>query len=213
MVLSRFLFFLKSQIRKQNNSNVPKTMSSLLIVADETSYGTDSISVETWNKDCRVIIGKYCSIGSNLKVILGGHNSQWISTFPFAESQSEAILVGDREGHPLMYGDVNIHNDVWIGSSVTIIGGVHIHDGAIIAAGSHVVSDVPAYSVFGGNPAKFIKFRFDETIVSKLIEIKWWGYSRSTIQTFSHLLCQSPTMNKLDDLQNALEQSSDFNTN
>lgn len=68
-------------------------------------------------------------------------------------------------------------NDVWIGEGVTLANGIQIGDGAIVAANSHVVKDVPAYAIVGGNPAKLIKYRFSEDVIARLLRVKWWNYS------------------------------------
>ena len=78
-------------------------------------------------------------------------------------------------------GQILIQNDVWVGHNVTIMPGVTIHNGAVIAANSHVVKDVPPYAIVGGNPAKIIKYRFSEDIIDKLITIQWWNWSNEKI--------------------------------
>lgn len=74
-----------------------------------------------------------------------------------------------------------IGNDVWIGYEATIMPGVKIGDGAIIASKSVVTKDIPAYSIVGGNPAKIIKFRFDKERIKELLEISWWNWSAEKI--------------------------------
>ena len=69
-----------------------------------------------------------------------------------------------------------IGNDVWIGYETTFMPGVNVGDGAIIAAQSVVVSNVPAYSIVGGNPAKCIRQRFDDRVVESLLDIAWWNW-------------------------------------
>jgi virginiamycin A acetyltransferase len=65
-------------------------------------------------------------------------------------------------------GDTIIENDVWIGQNVTILPGVHIENGAIIGANSVVASDIPAYSIVAGNPAKKIRKRFPDATIERL---------------------------------------------
>ena len=81
----------------------------------------------------------------------------------------------DGKSYP-QKGDINIGNDVWIGYNATMMAGVTIGDGAIIATNATVIKDVEPYSIVGGNPAKEIKKRFSEDIISKLLELKWWNW-------------------------------------
>ena len=83
---------------------------------------------------------------------------------------------------------MTIGNDVWIGQSTIILSGVTIGDGAIIGANSLVTKDVKPYAVVGGNPAKLIKYRFDEDTIDKLLKIKWWDWSIDKIIHNRHLL-------------------------
>lgn len=121
----------------------------------------------------KLVIGKFCSIARGVTIVLGGeHNTHWISTYPFS-----AIFQNKKhiEGHPASKGDIVIGNDVWIGTEAIILSGVHLGDGAVVAARSVVTKDVPPYAIVGGNPAKVIKYRFDETSIKLLLEKKWWS--------------------------------------
>lgn len=86
-----------------------------------------------------------------------------------------------KEGELPYKGDTEIGNDVWIGYEATIMPGVKIDSGAIIATKSVVTADVPAYSVVGGNPAKVIKYRFDKSTINELLAIAWWDWSAEKI--------------------------------
>ena len=127
-----------------------------------------------------VLVGRYTSIGHNV-IFLSGYNHDYkrVSTYPF-----EDIMNG---GSTNGYTDVNhyqiiIGNDVWIGRGVTILGGVRIGNGAVIGANSVVAKNVPPYAIVVGNPAKVIKYRFEEDIISKLQKIKWWYWDRKLIE-------------------------------
>lgn len=86
-------------------------------------------------------------------------------------------------------GDIVIGNDVWIGRESIIMPGVKIGDGAIIAAYSVVTKDVEPYSVVGGNPARFIKKRFNDELIELLLEFKWWDLSPEKLVAVLPLLC------------------------
>jgi len=88
-------------------------------------------------------------------------------------------------------GDTVIGNDVWIGQNATILPGVHIGDGAIIGANSVVGSDAEAYTIVAGNPARVIRKRFDDELISLMLEWKWWDYSIEEINQFIPILTSS----------------------
>jgi len=117
-----------------------------------------------------VEIGRYCSIGRSCNIGLGHHDHTKISTSPFFPHDSKSLPTAQE--NPIRR--VIIGNDVWIGDKVMVTSGVKIGSGSIIAAGSVVTKDVAPYSIVGGLPAKKIKMRFDENIISELLELKWW---------------------------------------
>lgn len=93
-------------------------------------------------------------------------------------------------------GDTIIGNDVWIGRESIIMPGVKIGDGAIVAAYSVVVKNIPPYTVYGGNPAKFIKDRFDEELKDLLLRFRWWDLEPEQLVKTLQLLCD-PDLAKL----------------
>ncbi|MAI12712.1 MAG: acetyltransferase [Rhodospirillaceae bacterium] len=138
-------------------------------------------------------IGKFCSIATNCKIYTGrgGHRKEFVSAFPFGAIHKEIfpndfskLLVEDK-------GNVIIGNDVWIGQNVTIMPGVCIGSGSIIANNSHVIKSCPAYSIIGGNPGKIIKRRFSESQIEKLLEIKWWDWDNARINRNLPLIVSS----------------------
>ena len=138
-----------------------------------------------------LIVGNYCSIGGYVKVYLGGnHRTDWVSTYPFGHINTHVFNTFDGQGHPRTNGSVTIGNDVWIGEYATIMSGVTIGDGAVIACNSHVVKDVEPYSMVGGNPAKLIKYRFTKEQIESLMRIKWWLWDDEKVNKFAPLLCQ-----------------------
>lgn len=144
----------------------------------------------------KLIIGSYCSIGSGAIFMMAGnqgHNSQWLSTFPF---YFQANIFKEAKNGFIKAGNTVIGNDVWIGSEAMIMAGVKIGDGAIIAARAVVTKDVEAYTVVGGNPCIFIKNRFEKEDVDKLLTMKWWNWKEEKIKESMSLIC-SPQINNL----------------
>ncbi|WP_236582359.1 CatB-related O-acetyltransferase [Sphingobacterium spiritivorum] len=126
------------------------------------------------------IIGKYCSIARQVVIGVSGHNYEWITTSPIITSPDYGIV--DRSVAEPQKDCPIIGNDVWIGMNTIVMRGVKIGDGAVIAAGSVVTSDILPYSIAGGIPAKHIKFRFKEDQIEELLKIKWWDWEESKIR-------------------------------
>lgn len=147
----------------------------------------------------KLIIGKYCSIASGVKFIMNGgnHRTDWFTNFPFPIFRN-----GWEEAMPSSWpnkGNTVIGNDVWIGYEATIMPGVNIGDGAIVATKSVVTADVEPYSVVGGNPAKEIRKRFDEATVGELIKIQWWNWDQEKVTRNVRAICGG----NLEQLRNA----------
>jgi len=104
----------------------------------------------------------------------GNHRVDWITTFPFGHIFRDELGGTEIVEHPQSNGEIIIGNDVWIASNVTIMSGIQIGDGAVIAANSMVVKDIAAYEIWGGNPAKKLKMRFSDEIIKSLLKLKWW---------------------------------------
>ena len=148
-------------------------------------YGIPSIKFAHQNSN--LMIGSYCSIAKNVQIFMGGmHRTDWVSTYPFHAFFKEAIHIKNGE---ITNGDVCIGNDVWICENVTILSGVTIGDGAVIANGAIVTKDVAPYSIVGGNPAKHIRWRFDEATRLALINAAWWNWPEKEILTVIELIC------------------------
>ena len=154
------------------------------------TYGNPTIHFN--NPDATLTIGNFCSIAVNCNIYLGGnHRTDWVTTYPFGHIHQGIFKSFNGKGHPATKGNVIIGNDVWIGGNVTIMSGVTIGDGAVIANNSHVVKDVEPYTLVGGNPAKFIKYRFTPEQIEKLLQIKWWNWDDEKINNILPLLCSS----------------------
>ena len=156
-----------------------------IIVGDYTYYD-DFEDVGNFEKNVKyhfdfigdkLVIGKFCMIASDVTFIMNGgnHLTNSITSYPFAVFGKDWAAAMDGKQYPNK-GDTIIGNDVWIGYKATIMPGVKIGDGVIIAANSTVTKDVEAYAIVGGNPADEIKKRFAENQINKLLEIKWWDW-------------------------------------
>ncbi|GBQ92913.1 CatB-related O-acetyltransferase [Gluconobacter albidus] len=129
-----------------------------------------------------LIIGDYCSIGPNVTIILGNHRADLVSTYPFKTLSHFWPSAEEGQADHSSKGDVVIGNDVWIGAHATLMSGVTIGDGAVIAAQALVTKSVPPYAIVGGNPAKVIRYRFPESIIARLLALAWWEWPETLVK-------------------------------
>ncbi len=128
-----------------------------------------------------IMIGKFCSLARNLVFNVGrNHNIQIVTTFPLGVIDRTKTIPAPKHivknPHQIILG-----HDVWIGHSVTIMGGVKIGNGAVIGANAVVTKDIPPYAVAVGNPARVVKYRFDEETIKKFLAVKWWNWDLKKI--------------------------------
>ena len=114
------------------------------------------------------MIGNYCSVASFVTIGPGEHDLSKVTT-------SERINTMFDDHKSMTMKKVVIGNDVWIGVNATVLRGVTIGDGAVIAAGAVVTKDVPPYAIVGGVPARIIKYRFDSSDIEKIKSSEWWN--------------------------------------
>lgn len=168
-----------------------------IIVGDYTYYD-DFENVENFEKNVKyhfdfvgdkLIIGKFCMIASGVKFIMNGanHLTESISSFPFAIFGKDWKDAMNGKSYPTK-GDTIIGNDVWIGHNVTIMPGIKIGDGAIIATNATVTKNIEPYSIVGGNPATLIKKRFSEQQIKRLLDTQWWNWDIEKITKNVHHL-------------------------
>jgi len=131
-------------------------------------------------------IGSYTSIAAGVKILLGGeHRTDWLTTYPFPAMMSG---LDDIKDYAPSKGDVVIGSDCWICADATILSGVTIGHGAIVAAGAVVARDVPPFAVVGGNPCKFIRWRFDEAVREQLLQAAWWDWPMDEVKAIARTL-------------------------
>lgn len=164
----------------------PLINSPNIVVGDYTYYDDPDHALEFEQRNVlyaygpeRLVIGRYCAIASGTRFLMAGaaHPTMGVSTFPFAmfggewAEQTLDIVTGMPSR-----GDTIVGNDVWFGYQATVLPGVRIGDGAIIAAGAVVTADVPPYTIVGGNPARPIRQRFTEADIERLRRAAWWDW-------------------------------------
>ncbi|GHE09679.1 acetyltransferase [Streptomyces alanosinicus] len=164
----------------------PLVTSPKIVVGEYTYYddptgatGFEHLNVLYAYGPERLVIGRYCAIATGTRFLMAGaeHPTMGVSTFPFTMfggrwTEETLDIVTSMPSR----GDTVIGNDVWFGHQVTVMPGVHIGDGAIIAAGAVVTADVPPYTIVGGNPARAIRQRFSDADVDKLLRAAWWDW-------------------------------------
>ena len=176
---------------------VKPTLKNPNIIVGDFTYIADSefeshvTHLYPWNND-KLVIGKFCQIAAGVEFVMNGANHQMnaVSTFPFYTLAGWDMKAPAPNDMPLK-GDTVIGNDVWIGQNATILPGVHIGDGAIIGASSVVGSDVEPYTIVAGNPAQFIRNRFDDELTNLMLEWRWWDKPIEEINSLIPILTNS----------------------
>lgn len=175
-------------------TNVKPTVKNPNIVVGDFTYFSDCDFEKhvTHHYDFlgdKLIIGKFCQIAAGVEFVMNGANHQMsaVSTFPFYVMDGWDAKPPAPTDMP-MKGDTVVGNDVWIGQNATVLPGVHIGDGAIVGCNSVVASDVPAYTIVAGNPARPIRKRFDDELIALLEQFRWWDKSVEEIKSLVPLL-------------------------
>lgn len=156
--------------REQNTHNGTIAMDIMadgLVTAGRHSYG--ELNVVSFAGQNKLHIGNFVSIAQRVTFLLDvEHYIDRTSTFPFLVK-----VLCDRECEAFGKGDITVDDDAWIGYGATVMSGVHIGQGAVVAAGAVVTKDVPPYAIVGGVPAKVIKYRFEPEIIEELLMIDY----------------------------------------
>lgn len=159
------------KINSHNKTSVKGIFNDKLVNVGNGSYG--ELNVVSFNDVSKLIIGNYCSIAQNVSFIVNAeHDFNNILTYPF-----KVAILQTKNDEAISKGNIVVDDDVWIGYGATIMSGVHIGQGAVVAAGAVVTKDIPPYAIVGGVPAKVIKYRFSETMIEELLKI---DYSKLT---------------------------------
>lgn len=189
----------KARIWKQRNTHNHAKLGDVrdigCVEIGKGTYGT--VNAELTRSEAKLKIGSYCSIGKNVRFIpCADHPTNLLSTYPFR------TFLGNN-ADAISKGDIIVEDDVWIGYGAVILSGVRIGQGAVVAAGAVVASDIPAYAVAGGVPAKVLKMRFPEKTVAFLKTLDFSRLEEAEIR--EHLETLYTTLEKCD--ENQLEQT------
>jgi virginiamycin A acetyltransferase len=131
----------------------------------------------------RLEIGRYCALAEGVRFIMPGANHAMLgpSTFPFGIFGGEWAGTMDLVMGAESRGDTVVGSDVWLGYQALVMPGVSIGHGAVVAAGSVVVGDIPPYAIAGGNPARVLRVRYSESEVATLLRVAWWDWPVSLV--------------------------------
>jgi acetyltransferase-like isoleucine patch superfamily enzyme len=154
------------------------------VIVGLNTYGYPRLHTYIHGREC-LRAGNYCSLAGSY--VLGGkHAVDRVTTYP------HRIMLGmegaGEDGFPTPTGDTILGSDVWTAERSLILSGITIGHGAIVAGGSVVTKDVPPYAMVGGNPARLIRYRFDEAQIEALLEIRWWDWPEEQVRAAVPLL-------------------------
>lgn len=181
---------LKKRWRYNNpqNSTVPENVFNIESVSvGKNTYGR--LRIISFNDSHKLRIGNFVSMADDITFLLDSdHYLNHVSTFPMKVQVTKELQM-----EAISKGDIIVDDDVWIGYGATILSGVHIGQGAVVAAGAVVTKDVPPYAIVGGVPAKVIKYRFSPEIIQQLMKL---DYSKLT---------EDMIRERIDDLYTSLD--------
>lgn len=186
----------KIQWRSMNHHNsttIERLVDLSKISVGESTYEPLNVKIFEKRED-QLIIGNYCSIAEEAIFLLGGnHNMKSITTYPFK------AMIHNHTIDSWSKGSIIIKDDVWIGHGATVLSGLTIGQGAVVAARAVVTKDVPPYAIVAGSPARIVKYRFSDKIIAKLLEVDLKEYYKSHENDLD-LLYTDLTEDNVDDI-------------
>ncbi len=182
-------------LHNRHNETIPvNCFDPGLVKVGNASYG--KLNVVSFGNSARLTIGNYVSIAENVTFLLDvEHYLNHPSTYPF-----KVKILHECRQEAFAKGDIRIDDDAWIGYGATIVSGVHIGRGAVVAAGAIVTKDVPPYAVVGGVPAKVMKYRFDGDITDTLQKLDYSKLTEDKIRAEKELLYTSVCKDNVSDI-------------
>lgn len=179
---SLLLMKIKWRLKNKHNKTLPVNLFNLKLVSvGNMTYGPLTVHTSGAVGE-KLEVGNYVSIASGVKFILGGnHNTNTFTTFP------HKYMTWGQGTEATSKGPIIVQDEVWIGTDSLILSGVTLGKGSVVAAGSVVTKDVPAYSIVGGNPARLIKYRFSDDIISQIKDIDFNAITWSSMANHQEL--------------------------
>lgn len=172
--------WVRKRIWRRNNRH-NQTYIGEIAVTNNISVGNGTygvLNVLNNSEKYKLQIGNYCSIADGVTfIVCSEHRMDTLSTYPF-----KVVCLQMQKYEAISKGDIIVEDDVWIGHGATILSGVHIGQGAVVAAGSVVTKDVPPYAIVGGVPAKIIKYRFPPELIEELLKIDYSKLDKTMVQ-------------------------------
>ena len=157
------------------------------VLIGKGTYG--ELNVVDFGGNAKLIINNYVSIAQHVSFILNAeHYTDHISTYPF-----KVKILRTQNTESFSKGNIIVDDDVWIGYGATIMSGVHIGQGAVVAAGAIVTKDIPPYAIVGGVPAKIINYRFEDAIIKELLKVDFKMIDEHLISTYQDDLYEKLT--------------------
>lgn len=174
-----FIYFWSKILRKLRGAAIKnsKIHNSSKVEAGSQIFNVKMGKYSFCGYDCEISnceIGSFTSIANGVVIGGGMHPMDWVGMSPVFYKGRDSVKAKFSEFDRKVVKPTIIGNDVWIGRNALVKQGVNIGTGAVIGMGSVVTKDVPPYAIFAGNPAKFIRYRFNDDIIQRLLESCWW---------------------------------------
>jgi acetyltransferase-like isoleucine patch superfamily enzyme len=188
------------KLNKHNHTSKVNNFENDVVTVGKHTYGPLKV-LHYLNPEEKLVIGDYVSIAPNVTFILGGnHQYDGVSSYPFK------VMLFNEKYEALTKGPIIVEDDVWIGYGSIILSGVTIGKGSVVGAGSVVTKDIPPYSIVGGNPAKVIKYRFSEEIISKLMDFDFSNLKETDLKDKLPLLYSIINIENIDNIINDISK-------
>lgn len=179
-------YFRELSFENKIKNFIINSQKNILLTLGRRSYISSAVIREDASYE-HVFIGNYCSIADDVRFLIGAnHNHDFLSTYPMGLVLGAKVDLNSCDfknvKKNINKNYIVIGNDVWIGYGATILDGVYVGNGAVVAAGAVVTKDVPPYAIVAGSPARIIRYRLSEELIPKINKVKWWYWDEEIIK-------------------------------